>query len=94
MDFYFRKVHYNPLGDLIIACSPLDYLYPSVIDGYNEITGKLSREYNITLIDTIIVMGPMWDLAKDWCHYRVESVRVEAFYILRQIFNIMKRGGV
>ena len=38
-------------------------------------------------------MDPIWDSAEDWCHYRVGSGRVEDFYILKQIFNYMKRGG-
>ena len=92
VDFYFRKVHYNPLGDLITACPPVDHRSPPVIDGYNEIIKNLSREYNVTFIDTSNVMDSMWDSAEDFCHYRGEEGRVEAFYILQQIFNDVKMG--
>ena len=38
-------------------------------------------------------MDPMCDLSENWCHYRGESGRVEAFNILKHILNDMRRLG-
>jgi hypothetical protein len=43
------------------------------------------EKFNITLIDTNII-GIMWDLAADWCHYKDISGEMEAMYILYRMF--------
>ena len=85
-----RKIHYNPLGDLISQCPPTDRRSPPVIDGYNEIVESLAQKHNITYIDTGDVMDPMWDSAGDYCHYRGLEGSTEALYILQEIFRSYK----
>ena len=38
-------------------------------------------------------MDTIWDSSAYFCHYRGESGRMEAFYILKKVFNGMNRGG-
>jgi hypothetical protein len=79
-----RKIHYNPLGDLITQCPPLDHRSPPVIDGYNEIVQYVAKKYNVTFIDTSDVMDVMWDSAEDYCHYKGLQGRTEALLILHE----------
>jgi len=88
----FRKIHYNPLGDIIAQCPPQDGRSPVLIDGYNEIIRSLARKNNITFIDTGSVMDPMWDSASDWCHYKGLEGRMEALYILQEVFRMNKNN--
>lgn len=86
IDFYFRTMHYNPIGDKIGACPPEDWRSPPVIDMYNRITKQLCKEFKISLIDTNDIVGVTWDRASDWCHYEDSSGEMEAIYILHRIF--------
>jgi hypothetical protein len=66
-----RAVHYNPIGENIGACPPKDWRHPILIDAYNAILAEVCRELNITFVDTNRhIVGPMWDSAEDWCHYK------------------------
>ena len=38
---------------------------------------------NVPFIDTDFIIGPMWDSAGDFCHYRDDKVvKAEALYVL------------
>ena len=65
-----RSMHYNPLGDLI---SPSDWRNPRVVDGYNVILKRVSRKLGVRFLDSQFIIGPMWDTARDWCHYDKEA---------------------
>jgi hypothetical protein len=84
---YLRSIHYNPLGDLITQCPPKDWRSPATIDGYNAIIRQVSSEFNTPFINTHFIMGPLWDSAEDWCHYRGLAGSVEALYILREVLG-------
>ena len=83
-----RKIHYGPLGDLISKCPPGDKKSPVVIDGYNEILRSLARKHNVSFIDTGDMMDSMWDAAPDYCHYTKWEARMEAFYIVQELFRM------
>lgn len=87
VDFYFRSMHYNPLGNLIGACPVQDWRNPPVVDMYNQIIRLSAAKFNITLIDTAYITGIMWDGAPDWCHFRNTAGEMEARYILGRIFS-------
>ncbi len=54
---------------------------------YNDIVEKVCRKFNITFIDTREIMGPLYDRATDWCHYRDISSDYESLYIAGKIFH-------
>lgn len=83
IDLHFS---YNPMGDFITACPPLDWRSPLVIDMYNDILRRLCKSFKIPLIDTNDIIGIMWDRAEDWCHFRDVSGDMETIYILDRIF--------
>ncbi|GFH48980.1 hypothetical protein CTEN210_05460 [Chaetoceros tenuissimus] len=87
INFFFRKTHYNPLGDIKNTCPPTDWRSPSVIDGYNEITRFLTKKHNITFIESGSVIDAMWDSAEDFCHYSGKEGRTEALFFLQKILN-------
>jgi hypothetical protein len=67
---FITAAHYNPLGDAKTTCPPGDGRSPTVIDEYNTISKLVCAEENVTFIDTnSAVIGPVWDMAADWCHY-------------------------
>lgn len=84
-EFILCSIHYNPLGDLKTTCPPKDWRSPPVIDMYNDIIRNLTEEMNVPYIGTNFIIGPMWDSAKDICHYKDETGRVEALYMLDQL---------
>jgi hypothetical protein len=85
IDVYYRSMHYNPLGDMILHCPPTDWRSPSVVDMYNKITQRVCKLHGMKWIDTNEIMGIMWDRAEDWCHYRDFSSSAEAMYFLSYI---------
>jgi len=92
MDFYFRKGHYSPIGDLIGACPPRDHRSPPVIDGYNEVIRNLAREYSVPFIDTSDIIDPIWDSSEDFCHLQGINLLTESLYILKQVLHDLKLG--
>jgi len=88
VQLFVRSMHYNPIGDIIGSCPPHDWRSPPVIDGYNQVLKQLTLELNIPFIDTNHIIGPMWDSAPDWCHFRnsagEEEARYMAWYLSQQ----------
>jgi len=83
---YLRSIHYNALGDVKTTCPPQDWRSPPVIDTYNEIIRNLSSSMNISYIDTNFIVGPLWDISEDFCHYRLDKVAsAEALYMLGRL---------
>mmetsp|Transcript_33711 Transcript_33711/g.81504 ORF Transcript_33711/g.81504 Transcript_33711/m.81504 type:complete len:392 (-) Transcript_33711:16-1191(-) len=83
---YLRSIHYNALGDVKTTCPPEDWRSPPVIDTYNEIIKNLSSSMNISFIDTNFIVGPLWDISEDFCHYRLDKVAsAEALYMLERL---------
>lgn len=85
VSFVFRQPHYNALGDWKHECPPQDRRWPAVIDGYNQIIKALAVKANVKYIDTGDIMDAMWDSSGDFNHYKEESGRIEALYLLRQV---------
>lgn len=84
---YVRNVHENPLGNIISSCPPRDWRNPEVVRIYNELLLEVCTRLKYHFIDTTDILGPMWDTAPDWCHYKNEVGRVEAIYILQFILQ-------
>lgn len=83
---YLRSIHYNALGDVKTSCPPQDWRSPPVIDTYNDIIRNLSSSMNISYIDTNFIVGPLWDISEDFCHYRLDKVAsAEALYMLSRM---------
>jgi hypothetical protein len=89
LSFYIRSMNYNPLGGIIASCPPQDWRSPVVVDGYNAILKRLSDQFNVTFIDSNFIVGPMWDSAPDWCHYKNEVGNQMATYILGRVLNLV-----
>ena len=84
---YFINHSYNPIGDKIGACPAGDWRNPIVIDMYNDITERVCKKFNIPFIDTRDIMGPLYDRASDFCHYRDISSVYESLYIVDKVFE-------
>jgi hypothetical protein len=88
---YLRSINYNPLGGVIASCPPGDWRSPMVIDGYNAILRHLTAEFQLPYIDASThIVGPMWDSAADWCHYRNEVGDQIARYIVARVLNLVE----
>jgi hypothetical protein len=87
--FYLRSMNYNPLGGRIASCPPTDWRSPVVVDGYNAILRRLAKSFHITYIDSNFIVGPMWDSAPDWSHYRNEVGHRMAAYIVARVLNLV-----
>ena len=87
-NYYLRSIHYNSLGDIKTTCPPQDWRSPPVIDRYNAIIKNLSVTMGVPYVDTNPIIGPMWDSAEDFCHYRTTGkvAEMEALYVLHQLF--------
>ena len=59
-----------------------------MIDTYNEIIRRLSRERNLTLLDTGYLTDPVWDYMPDWCHLSGLPGRLEALYFLEKLLHL------
>lgn len=87
-NFHLRDIHYNALGDVKTTCPPQDWRSPPVIEGYNEIISQLCSSTNVSFIDTSSIVGPLWDISEDFCHYKNDKVaRAEALYMLSRILK-------
>lgn len=85
-NFNLRAIHYNPLGDEKTTCPPEDWRWPPVIDMYNDIIHNLSISMDVPFLNTNFIIGPMWDSARDWCHYKFSfASQSEALYMLGQL---------
>jgi hypothetical protein len=84
---YLRNIHYNPLGDLRLRCPASDWRVPPVIDMYNAILQNISVEMGVPYIDGSSILGPIWDTALDWCHYRNDGAMKEALHILSSMLS-------
>jgi len=86
----WRSMHYNPLGDKISSCPPQDWRSPPVVDAYNNVLrNKLAKgSSRLMFVDTTFIIGPMWDSAKDWCHYVGKVGKAEAKYFLHVISKL------
>lgn len=84
---FLRSIHYNSLGDVKLTCPPQDWRHPAVIDQLNSILVNLTQTMGVKFIDTSDIIGPMWDSAEDFCHYRNDKVSsAEALYMLGRLF--------
>jgi len=83
-----RSVHYNPPGDWPWACPPKDWRSPMVVEGYNRVLERVCAELGLFYVDTSPIVGPLWDSAKDWCHYRGKVGQAEAMFFAR-LFEIV-----
>jgi len=82
-----QSIHYNALGDIKTTCPPQDWRSPPLIDVYNRILLDLATSKNLSYIDTNFIVGPLWDIFKDFGHYRLNAVaRSEALYVLGRLF--------
>lgn len=83
--YFFRSMHYLPIGDTVSSCPPTDWRSPPVIDAYNYLVQNLillpSNKNNTFFLDTEFISNPMWDIAYDWCHLPRQVADVEALYI-------------
>ena len=87
-NFALRSIHYNSLGDVKTLCPPLDWRSPPIVDGYNAILRNLTSGMGVPYIDTNFIIGPMWDSAGDFCHYRDDEVsKAEALYVLGRLLS-------
>ncbi|KAL7504959.1 hypothetical protein ACHAXN_005436 [Cyclotella atomus] len=85
-NIFLRSIHYNSLGDVKLSCPPQDWRHPAVIDQLNSIILNLTRSTGMPFIDTSHIIGPMWDSAVDFCHYKNDSVSsAEALYVLEKL---------
>jgi hypothetical protein len=88
-NIFLRSIHYNSLGDVKLSCPPQDWRHPAVIDELNSIIANLTRSAGIQYIDTSHIIGPMWDSAWDFCHYRNDGVSsAEALYVLGKLLLV------
>ena len=63
--------NYNPLGDMILSCPPQDWRSPDVVDAYNAISEEVAGSLGVKFVDNNkAAIGPVWDNADDWAHYR------------------------
>jgi hypothetical protein len=88
-EIFLRSMHYNPIGDMIGECPPTDWRSPPVIDGYNRILKRVSKKFSVQFIDTNAIIGPVWDSAPDWCHYRNEPGVNDALYIASRVLGLL-----
>ena len=88
IDVYFRNMHYNSLGDIILQCPPTDWRNPNVIDMYTRIIKQLCQEYDVPFIDTGDITHVMWDRQVDWGHFKDVSGELEALYLLHRVFEL------
>lgn len=87
-NFHLRDIHYNALGDVKTTCPPQDWRSPPIVEGYNEIISQLCSSMNVSYIDTSSIVGPLWDISEDFCHYKNDKVaRAEALYMLSRILK-------
>jgi len=87
-NLFLRSIHYNALGDIKTTCPPQDWRSPPVIDAYNDILVDLTTSRKVPFIDTNFIVGPMWDISADLCHYKNDRVaRAEALYVLSRILS-------
>mmetsp|Transcript_14391 Transcript_14391/g.28773 ORF Transcript_14391/g.28773 Transcript_14391/m.28773 type:complete len:527 (+) Transcript_14391:295-1875(+) len=88
-NIFLRSIHYNALGDIKTICPPQDWRSPPIIDGFNDIIRNLTltiANKNISYIDTNFIVGPLWDISEDFCHYRSDKVAsAEALYMLSRL---------
>jgi len=85
---FLRSIHYNSLGDVKLTCPPQDWRHPAVIDQLNMIIKNLTQSMGVQFIDTSQIIGPMWDTAGDFCHYRNDDVSSsEALYMLGRLIQ-------
>jgi hypothetical protein len=88
-EIFLRSIHYNPIGDRIGECPPTDWRSPPVIDGYNRILKRVSKKFGVQFIDTNAIIGPVWDSAPDWCHYRNVAGVNDALYIAGRVLGLL-----
>lgn len=91
---FVRSVNYNGLGARQTACPPIDYRSPPVIDMYNAVLHKLSKELNVEYIDLNHVMGPMWDSALDWCHPVGKVATAEVEWVMAHMLQSSLRRNL
>lgn len=72
LEFYFRSIHHNPIGDGTGGCKdghPGNWWSPTVIEGYNYLLKKIVSTRNnshIHYIDSDFITYPLWDMSYDW----------------------------
>jgi hypothetical protein len=89
VEIFLRSLHYNPIGDMISACPPIDWRSPPVIDGYNRILKRVSKKFNVQFIDTNAIIGPFWDSPPDWCHFKNDAGVNDALYIAGRVLGLL-----
>lgn len=87
VDIYARSIHYNSLSYKTSTCPPQDWRNPLVIDGYNSVIKAVTRELNISFLDTNFLVGPVWDAAPDFCHLNDKTSDAEMLYIAASVLR-------
>jgi len=88
IDTLFRSIHDNPISEIGGSCPLTDWRSPPVIDGYNAVLEKLTKELDVPYVDSNkYFIGPGWDSAPDWCHVQAESGQAEAQYVFASIIK-------
>ena len=86
---YIRSTHYNPLGHTILVCNPnpADFRSPYVIDMYNGILRRILLGSRVEYLDTTTdIIGPVWDTARDYCHYGDKFAHAEVGAVMHALF--------
>lgn len=95
-DVFVLANHYNPLGDVKFGCPPRDFRAPPTIDAYNAVARRACAAAAggaCTFLDAnAAVIGPMWDAAKDFCHYQ-RPAAAEVPYVLGAVLGLFDGEG-
>jgi len=84
---FVRTMNYNGFGTFYTSCPAADHRHPQLVDMYNQILHKVSVEYNVNVIDTTHIQGPMWDGALDYNHCAPKVFTAEIEHILYHALN-------
>ena len=93
-----RSLHYHPLSNIILQCSPTDWRSPMMTDAYNEMLTQIAESHQafkaterFLYVDTSEVVRPVWDTPDDWSHYSMKVGIPEAIYLLNHIWAPRER---
>ena len=93
-----RSLHYHPLSNIILECTPTDWRSPMMTDAYNEVLIQIAESHQafksserFRYVDTSEVVRPVWDTPDDWSHYNMKVGIPEAIYLLNHIWTPRQR---
>ena len=70
---FLRTVNHNPIGYHVRNTTgkhPKDLRTPPAIELYNDVVRQVSASFkDVTLLDMEHIVRPLFDAARDWCHY-------------------------